>query len=110
MAKDSVTVGNVNHPAYQSRLNAQKYNPMRDAILQVLAAHEVGLTVAELEAAVLPLLPQDVFPGGETARWWLTSVKLDLEAKGVIERVAKSKPQRVRRTVASVDRERPPSP
>ncbi len=99
MAKDSVIVGNVNHPNYQSRLNAEKYIPMRDAILQALPSDDAGLTMAELEAGVLPLLPQDVFPGGETARWWLTSVKLDLQARGVIERVPKSKPQRVRRTV-----------
>lgn len=59
---------------------------MRDALLKVLPANEPGLTVAEAKAAVLPLLPQDMFPGGEKAGWWLKAAQLDLEAKGRIRR------------------------
>jgi hypothetical protein len=48
------------------------------------------MAVDELIAAVKSGLPQDLFPGGETAGWWVKSVQLDLEAKGVIKRAPKS--------------------
>ena len=51
------------------------------ALAQELRAHVA-------EAALLPRLPQDLFPGGDKAGWWLKCVQLDLEAKGVIARAA----------------------
>jgi hypothetical protein len=44
------------------------------------------LTVAELKSRALPHLPEALFPGGAKAGWWIKSVQLDLEAKGVIAR------------------------
>jgi hypothetical protein len=92
-----VTAKNVNVPGYTQRLDATKFVPVRDVVLAVLADAPDGLTLDELNAAIRPHLPQDVFPGGEKVGWWMMAVKLDLEAKGEIERVPKSKPQRVRR-------------
>jgi len=43
--------------------------------------------------AVVPHLPDDLFPGGAKAGWWSKAVQLDLEAKGVIARES-SKPLR----------------
>lgn len=37
-----------------------------------------------------PLLPQDLFPGGDTAGWWVKAVQLDLEAKAILKRAPKS--------------------
>jgi len=53
--------------------------------------------VAEAKAALLPLLPAALFPGGDKAGWWLKAAQLDLEAKGVIVREP-SKPLRLHRT------------
>jgi hypothetical protein len=81
-----VTVENVNVPGKTSRVNAAKYHAMKDAMLRVLPRHEPGLNQTEIRAAVLPFLPDDLFPGGSTAGWWAKTVQLDLEAKGVVIR------------------------
>jgi hypothetical protein len=57
---------------------------MKRAVMAVLPASRPGLTVAELRAAILPHLSEDLFPGGAKAGWWLKAVQLDLEAKGAI--------------------------
>ena len=90
---DKVAMENVNSPGRPVRVDADKYNAMRNAILAVLPASPPGLTVAELKGRLLPLLPESLFPGGAKAGWWLKGVQLDLEAKGQIARVA-SKPLR----------------
>ena len=56
---------------------------MKRAFLKVLPATSPGLTAAEIGAAVLPHLPEDLFPQGAKAGWWKKAVQLDLEAKGV---------------------------
>lgn len=48
-----------------------------------------GATPAEIIAAMVPHLPPDLFPGGETAGWWCKCVQLDLEARGIARRSAK---------------------
>lgn len=96
-APDKVAMENVNNPGRVERVDADKYNAMKRAILTILPASSVGLTVAELKQRLLPLLPEDLFPGGAKAGWWLKGVQLDLEAKGLIARVA-SKPLRLHRS------------
>ncbi|KQW44374.1 MULTISPECIES: hypothetical protein [unclassified Ensifer] len=54
-----------------------------------------ALTIAEAKQKLLPLLPDDLFPGGAKAGWWLKAVQLDLEAKGVLRR-ENTKPLRLR--------------
>jgi Family of unknown function (DUF6958) len=46
--------------------------------------------------AVLPHLSATLFPDGAHAGWWLKTVQLDLEAKGVIAR-EKTTPLRLHR-------------
>lgn len=77
-------------------LDATKYNAMRDAYLAVLPSQEPGLTPAEIRQRMVPVLSQEVFPGGEKAGWWAKAVQLDLEAKGVIAR-GKGSPVRLHR-------------
>ncbi|MDH5606358.1 MAG: hypothetical protein OEY93_05680 [Anaerolineae bacterium] len=67
-----------------------KYNQMRDAILAVLSEFE-EITFKELLTAVSQRLPD--FQGA--AGWYITVVKLDLEARGEIKRIANSSPQRL---------------
>ena len=85
---DKVEVENPNSPGRTTRVDAAKYGAMKSALLAVLPAAAPGPTVAAAKAALLPLLPQDLFPGGDKAGWWLKCVQLDLEAKGVIARAA----------------------
>ncbi len=79
-------VENVHRPGKTYAVNAAKQAAMQVAVLSVLPAAAPGMTPAEVIAAVKPSLPQDLFPGGETAGWWMKSVQLDLEAKGIIRR------------------------
>ncbi len=88
-----IIVENVNVPGHVTRVNAEKYEAMKTAMLTVLPKHEPGLTQNEIRKAVLPHLPEELFPGGATAGWWVKTVQLDLEARGVVIR-EKSKPLR----------------
>jgi hypothetical protein len=69
-------------------VNAAKYQAMKQAMLQVLPSEGPGLTQAEIREAVIPHLPEDLYPGGSTAGWWAKTVQLDLEAKGLVAREA----------------------
>jgi hypothetical protein len=92
--KPMVVVENVNVPGYITRVDAGKYNAMREVLLKVLPAGPPGLTQAEMLQAIQPHLPETIWPGGAKAGWWMKSVQLDLEAKGVIKRSTTSKPIR----------------
>ncbi|KQU74723.1 hypothetical protein ASC75_20340 [Aminobacter sp. DSM 101952] len=95
-AADKIEIRNVISPGHVVRVDKAKYTAMRDALLAVLPAKTPGLTVAEAKAALLPLLPQELFPGGDKAGWWLKAAQLDLEARGVVSREA-TKPLRLYR-------------
>lgn len=90
-----VAVENVNHPGRTRLVDASRYQAMRRALLKALPSKGPGLTLADLSRAVLEHLPQDSFPGGARAGWWLKTVQLDLEAKGIIAR-EKTTPLRLR--------------
>ena len=87
---------NIKSPGRVVNVDAVKYEAMKKAILAVLPSKPNGPTVAELKERVLPRLPQDLFPHGAKAGWWLKGVHLDLEAKGLIVREA-TKPLRLHR-------------
>jgi hypothetical protein len=94
---DRIAIENFTSPGRIVNVDRAKYEAMHDALLAVLPASEPGLTVADAKLALLPLLNQELFPGGEKAGWWLKAVQLDLEAKGIIAR-AKGSPVRLHRT------------
>ena len=87
---EKVTIENVGQPGKTYQVDAAKFLAMRAAVLRVLPKAAPDMAVADLIEAVKPLLPQDLFPGGATARWWVKSVQLDQEAKGVINRAPKA--------------------
>ena len=72
------------------RCNGAKFEEMRKALLSVLPTEPPGLKVADAQAALLPKLDPDLFPGGAKAGWWLKAVQLDHEARGLIMRAAGS--------------------
>ena len=90
---ERIGMRNVNSPGRETRVDGAKYAAMKQAMLTALPASQPGLTWADLKLRVLPLLPDDLFPGGAKAGWWLKGVQLDLEARGVVAREA-SKPLR----------------
>ena len=85
------------HPEGKAGVNIDrdKYEAVRQAILQ--AIQEQGeMPFADLARMVEQRLPD--FDG--SIGWYTTTVKLDLEARGEIERVQASGPQRLRVTDA----------
>ena len=96
---DKIAIENVVSPGRTYRVDRAKYEAMRAALLAVLPAASPGMTPAEAQRALLPLLPADLFPGGAKAGWWMKAAQLDLEAKGVIARAPKA-PVRLHRVGA----------
>lgn len=74
------------------RISKAKYDVIRGTILNLLRANG-EMTFTELSTAVNERLEGKV---DGSISWYITTVKLDLEARHVIERVPKSKPQRLR--------------
>ena len=82
------------HPQGKAGVNIEraKYEAVRAAILQEIGAAEV-LPFSELPARCAALLPD--FDG--SISWYVISVKLDLEARGEIERLPGKGKQQLRR-------------
>lgn len=77
-------------------MNRRAYEAYRDALLRVVPATEEGIPFGDLAAALAERVPPEV--RAETSPgWWATTVKLDLEARGLIERVPGPGRQRLRR-------------
>ncbi len=82
------------------RIDARKYEVMRRALLRVIPARAPGAAFGDLCDFVRPLLPDDVYGEGTSVPWYVVTVKLDLEARGVLRRLPGRGPQRlVRRKV-----------
>lgn len=94
---DKTLVENVGQPGKTYAVDTAKYAEMRRAVLAVIPPDAPGLTPAQIIEAVKPHLSDALFPGGETAGWWVKCVQLDLEAKGILKRAPKS-PVRLWRT------------
>ena len=79
-----------------ARVTKATYDAYRDAFMQVIPSDETGIELQALIDGIVhhlpPELQQSTSPG-----WWMMTVKLDLEARGAIERVPGKGKQRVRR-------------
>jgi hypothetical protein len=82
------------HPENKQGVNIsrEKYEMIRQAILCVLQTRK-EITFMNLSRAVEKEV-NGKFDGSVT--WYVTTVKLDMEARGEIKRVPKSRPQLVR--------------
>ena len=90
MAKPpKLAIENVLQPGKTNNVDPVMFAAMKEALLKVTPAAPPGMTPAEIQNAVLPLLPQDLFPGGEKVGWWMKAVQLDQEAKQVLARSEK---------------------
>lgn len=82
------------HPEKKQGVNIskEKYEIIRKAILSTLQAHK-EITFMNLSRAVEKEVNGN-FEGSVT--WYVTTVKLDLEARGKVKRVPNSRPQLVK--------------
>lgn len=83
---EKITVENVNVPGHTTRVNKAMYKAMKAAMWKVLPTESPGMTHNEMREAVVPHLPDELYPGGAKAGWWAKTVQLDLEAKGSLAR------------------------
>jgi hypothetical protein len=79
-------------------VTSAKYEPVREAIMSALPRSKTGMTFNDLVASIESKLPKELFPKPGSVAWYTKVVQLDLEAKGLIERIPGAKPQRIRRT------------
>ena len=84
------------HPSGKQgvRIERVKYDAMVAALLAVTPATAPGVPFRGLADRVRPHLPAEVFPAGVSVSWYVTTVKLDLEARGALRRL-KGSPQRL---------------
>lgn len=91
MTDNSKTVvENINCPGKTSRVNTEKYEAMKAALLQAIPmSNDVpqrGITQNEMQLAIQAFLPNSLWPNGEKSGWWAKTVQLDLEAKLLLKR------------------------
>jgi hypothetical protein len=79
------------------RIEVPKYEAMKKALLKVIPRNADGVAFRDLHRLVKPHLPGEVYTPKVSVPWYVTVVKLDLEARGLIGRVPGANPQRVRR-------------
>jgi len=73
-----------------------KFNAVRRAIMVAIGgAGEEGIAFSELPKAVEKLLPDSDLADLGSVGWHVTTVKLELEVRGEIARVAGKSPQRL---------------
>lgn len=73
-------------------INRQKYNLVRETILTTIG-EGVEITFEDLTENARRKLTGKL---DGSVSWYVTTVKLDLEARGIIERIPGSRPQRLR--------------
>jgi len=81
-----VEVRTPNKPGARWRVDAVKYEAMRNAMMKVLPPTAPGLTQAEMWKALTRVAPRSTFPDRGKIGWWMKSVQLDLEVKKVVVR------------------------
>jgi hypothetical protein len=78
------------------RIAKWKYNRVRQAILGVLPEAGEGIEFRRLAEWVKASLSEEESERLGSISWYTTTVKLELEVRGEIERLPASKPQRLR--------------
>lgn len=93
-----ILVRNVNVPGYTHPVDAAHYEAMKEVLLRVLPKERPGLTQDEMWSAAAKVADRTLFPDHGKVGWWMKSVQLDLEARGIVVRDKAAKPLRWRRT------------
>ena len=97
LATGKVLMHNPNTGKPDRRIDADRYEAVRKAILKIVPRGGDGIIFTDLFKAVPAHLPGGKIPRGGAINWYTTVVKLHMEAQGEIRRVPGSKPQRLLR-------------
>jgi hypothetical protein len=81
-----------NPQAGRPYVRSDKYHLVSRAVLELLPGTGTGMTAEELVARLAHALPIELFPTAASIRWFMTAVRIDLEARGLIVRVGPRKP------------------
>src|SRR3954470_19278311 len=83
------------------RIDRAKYDLVRAMLLDIIPQDAQGVPFPTLPERVAASLTAEQVNKLGSVGWYTTEVKLDMEARGEIERVPGSKPQRLRRKVSA---------
>jgi hypothetical protein len=64
-----IEIRNANNPGWSGKVDAAKYEAMKDALLRVIPRGAPGLTQTEMRNKAIFHLPAHVFPNGEKAEF-----------------------------------------
>lgn len=81
-----------------------KYDLVHSAILPVVPANGDGVELRMLAGLVRKRLLKKELESLGSVSWYTTTVKLDMDLRGELERIPDSKPQRLRRVADKKDR------
>ena len=79
-----------------TRIHRWKYDLLRSIILEIVADSADGVEFRSLPPLIDARLSTEQKSGLGSVSWYTTTVKLDMEVKGDIERISGAKPQRLR--------------
>lgn len=79
-----------------TRIHKWKYDLLRRIILDILSNSDGGVEFRSLPALIAARLCAEQRANLGSVSWYTTTVKLDMEVKGDIERAPGAKPQRLR--------------
>ena len=79
-----------------TRIHKWKYDLLRDAILDIVGSSPDGVEFRALPSLVEARLSPEQLSDLGSVSWYTTCVKLDMEVKGDITRMAGVRPQRLR--------------
>ena len=75
------------------RIDVWKYELVKSAILEIVPQNDEGVPFKTLSDRLAEQLSAEELKDLGSVGWYTTTVKLDLEARGLVERVPDSKPQ-----------------
>jgi len=93
---EMVELLNANTGRAGGRLPKRRYDAMRNALLKAIPRLKSGVAYKDLNARVIPLLPRWWEQEGWSVSWHVATVKLDLQARGLVENVPGARPMHVR--------------
>lgn len=96
--EEKMALLNITEGAGNTNMAVWKYEIYRNAILKAIPPGEEGLLFTSLPSEVSKFLPEKDRHRLGSLAWHVTSVKLDMEARGLIRRLEKIKPQRLQIT------------
>ncbi len=80
-----------------TRILRWKYDAVRNAIRKIVPRRKDGVKFQHLAGRVKALLSPDERKRLGSVSWYTVTVKLDMEVRGELKRVAGSRPQRIYR-------------